>query len=43
MKYGDQHREIIQLDAGRHPINIQRRTWPTAPSEIQAALLRLRE
>ncbi|HEX6112878.1 MAG TPA: Wzz/FepE/Etk N-terminal domain-containing protein [Geminicoccaceae bacterium] len=42
MKYGDQHREIIQLQAGRHPINIQRSYLAeTLGGEIQAALRKL--
>jgi polysaccharide biosynthesis transport protein len=42
MKYGEQHREIIQLDAGRHPINIQKAYLAdTLGSEIQAALRKL--
>ena len=42
MKYGDRHREIIQLDAGRHPINIQKAYLAEAlAGEIQAALRRL--
>jgi capsular exopolysaccharide synthesis family protein len=42
MKYGAQHREIIQLDAGRHPINIQKAYLAdTLGSEIQAALRKL--
>jgi succinoglycan biosynthesis transport protein ExoP len=42
MKYGSQHREIIQLDAGRHPINIQRAyVAETLGGEIEAALRKL--
>jgi polysaccharide biosynthesis transport protein len=42
MKYGDQHREIIQLDAGRHPINLQKAYLAeTLGGEIQAALRKL--
>ena len=42
MKYGSQHREIIQLDAGRHPINIQKAyVAETLGGEIQAALRKL--
>jgi polysaccharide biosynthesis transport protein len=42
MKYGSQHREIVQLDAGRHPINIQKAyVAETLSGEIQAALRKL--
>ena len=42
MKYGEQHREIIQLDAGRHPINIQKAYLAdTLGGEIQAALRKI--
>lgn len=42
MKYGDRHREIIQLDASRHPINIERQYLAERlQGEIGAAIRKL--
>jgi capsular exopolysaccharide synthesis family protein len=41
-KYGAQHREIIQLDAGKHPINIERQYLAERlAGEIRAAVRRI--
>ena len=42
MKYGDQHREIVQLDRGNHPINVERQYLAErVAAEIGAAIRKL--